>query len=276
MSINGGVKFFQRNFALLKDGASATASSNSEGVKYILSPVRWAKWFSVGSSDATEETITITFSGSKTIDRLFLLGINLKEFDVKYFNGLSYVDFSNVVGINGVEKSTINEVDFSFDSAYYEFDQVTTSQVQIKARKTQSPNEEKMITTFLATKEIGTLQGFPKVSSSLSNNEKKSKALSQRAVIQKTYETVSIKLGFKTHPFQNDLDIMEELFESIESYLIWPCGGRTGSDYFRIEQKAWRLDDVYQVQNQGKFKSDYEKNIYTNGFNKSVTFEESI
>jgi len=276
MSVTGGVKFFQKNFALLKDGASATASSNDDGVQYILSPVRWAKWISVGSSDATEETITITFPGSKTINRLFLLGINLKEFDVKYFNGLSFVDFTNVIGVNGVESTSINETDFALDSAYYEFNQVTTSQVQIKARTTQVADEEKMITTFIATQEIGTLLGYPKVSSTLSNNEKRSKALSQRAVIQKTYERVSIKLAFKTHPFQNDLDIMENLFESIDSYLIWPCGGRSGSDYFRIEQKAWRLDDVYQVQNRGKFKSDYEKNIYTNGFNKSVTFEESV
>lgn len=276
MSVTGGIKFFKRNFSLLKDGATATASSNTEGVKYLLSPVRYAKWISVGSSDATEETITITFPSSKTIDRLFLLGFNLKEFDVKYFDGLSFVDFSNVIGVNGVEQSTINETNFSFDSAYYEFDSVTTSQVQIKARKTQVADEEKMITTFVSTMEIGTLEGYPSISSSLSNNEKRSKALSQRFVIQKTYETVSFQLGFKTHPFQNDLNIMEELFESIDSYLIFPCGGRTGSQYFKIDQKAWRLDDLFQVQNRGKFQSNFEKNIYTNGFNKSVTFEESV
>lgn len=276
MSVTGGVKFFQRNFALLKDGSTATASSNDEGVQYILSPVKWAKWFSVGSSDATEETITITLSGSKTIDRIFILGINLKEFDVKYFDGLSFVDFANVVGVNGVESASISETNFVLDSAYYEFDEVTTSQIQIKARTTQVANEEKEITTFITSKEIGTLLGYPKVASSVSNNEKTSKALSQREVVQKTYERVKFKLTFKTHPFQEDLDTMETLFESIDSYLIWPCGGRTGSDYFKIEQKAWRLDDIYNVQNKGRMKSDFTKNIYTAGFDKSVTFVENI
>ena len=113
MSINGGVKFFKRNFALLKDGATASATSNTEGIQYILSPVRWARWFSVGSSDATEEIINVTLPSTKTIDRIFLLDINLKEFDIKYFDGLVFQDFTNVIGVNGEESANILEDDYS-------------------------------------------------------------------------------------------------------------------------------------------------------------------
>lgn len=276
MSVSGGVKFFRRNFALFSDGASVTATTNEDGAKFILSSSTFARWFSVNSNDDTEEILTITFSNQKTINRIMMLDINLKEFDVKYFDGLEFVDFDNIIGVNSNESQSINEDSFELSSAYFEFDQVTTSQVQIRARKTQEPNEEKKITTFIATQEIGTLLGYPKVASSLSNNEKSSKALSQRSVIQKTYERIKIKLTFKTHPFQEDLNTIEELFDSIDSYLIWPCGGRTGREFFKINQKAWRLEDIYNVQNQGVMKSDFTKNIYTAGFDKSITFVESI
>ena len=276
MAVTGGVKFFERSLSLLKDGASATASSNTEGANFLLTPVRYAKWSSVGSDDLTEETITITLSGTKTFNRILLAGINLKEFDVKYSSGGGFVDFANVIGVNGQTSATINETDFAFDSAYYEFDSVTTNQIQIKARTTQTAKQEKEITTAHVMNEIGTLSGYPKVTAEVSNNEKKSTALSQRRVVQKTYERSRFKLAFKTHPFQGDLDIMETIFDSIDSYLIYPCGGRTGTDYFKVAQKNWRLDDVFNVQNTGKMKTEYDKNIYTLGFNKSVTFEESI
>ena len=274
--INGAVKFFEQNYALFRDGASASASSNNDAAKFMLDISRYTQWESLGSNDLTTETITRTLKFSKLIDRLFLVDMNLKEFSVKYDNGGSFVDFTNVVGVNGISTTGITETAYANDTGYYEFDAVTTSQIQITCLKTQVANAQKYITGFIATEEIGTLEGFPRVQPDSNRNETKAKALSRRLVVQKTYETNRVKITFKTHPYQNDLDIIESLFNREDPYLVYPCGGRAGSQYFRVKQKNWRLKDVYNVQILGRLKNEFEKGVYILGFNKSITMEEHI
>lgn len=276
MAINGGVKFFEQDYALFRLGATATASSNGDSINFILDVNRYTRWESVGSSDATTETIEVTLNGEQTINRIFLLGFNFKAFSVKYFNGATFVDFANVIGVNGVTKSGINETNYNDNSAYYEFDSVTTSRLEITCDKTQVANAQKFLNNFVATAEIGTFSGYPRVQPRSDRNETKARSLSRKYVIQKTYETTKIKINFKTHPFQNDLDILDALFNREEPFLIYPCGGRSGENFFRINQKSWRLEDLFNVQLAGQMRNDYEKGVYTLGFNKSITFEEHV
>lgn len=274
--IKGGVKFFDINYALFKFGTTASASSNDEGINSILDVSRYTQWESVGSNDLTTETITINFPRGLDIDRLFLVDMNFKEFNVKYYDGLSFVDFTNIVGVNGVEYATITETIFAEDTAYYEFDSVNTTSIQIQVTKTQSANAQKALTQFIATQEIGTMEGFPRLRPDSNRNETKAKALSRRYVVQKTYETNRIKLTFKTHPFQNDVDICENLFNREEPFLVWPCGGRTGEQFFKISMMNWRLKDIYNMQLTGRMKNEFERGVYLLGFNKSLTFEEHV
>jgi len=276
MAVTGGVKFFDKSRALFKDGASATATSNDDSVKNILSVNRFTQWESIASDDTITETIIVTFKSSKTIDRIFLVDMNFKEFTVKYHNGAIFVDFTNVIGVNGALTANIAETIYDKDTAYYEFDSVTTGSIEITCLKTQVVDAQKFLTNFFATVELGTFTGFPRVQPTSTRNETKTKALSRRFVIQKTYETRAIKINFKTHPFQNDLDIAEALFDREEPFLVWPCGGREGTDFFRIEQDVWRLNDVLNMQILGKNKNDYEKGVYVLGFNKSLSMEEHV
>jgi len=275
-TINGGVKFFEKNYALLRDGANASASSNEDAIKFILDISRYTQYESLGSNDLTTETITVNFKTAKLIDRLFLVDMNFKEFSIKYLNGGGFIDFTNVVGVNGVETTGINETAFTYNTAFYQFDEVTTSSIQVTCLKTQIADVQKYLTQLIATKELGTFEGFPRVQPDSNRNETKAKSLSRRLVVQKTYETNRVKITFKTHPFQNDIDIVETLFDREEPFLVYPCGGRTGSKYFKVEQKNWRLQDIYNVQTLGRLKNGWEKGVYTLGFNKSIMMEEHI
>jgi hypothetical protein len=202
--------------------------------------------------------------------------MNFKEFSVKYWNGSSFVDFTNVIGVNGEAKSGINETDYAYSTGYYEFDSVSSSQFQITCVKTQTANEQKYLTQFIATLEIGTFSGFPRVSPESNRNETKAKMLSRKYLVQKTYETNRIRINFKTHPYQNDLDIIDTIFDREDPFLVYPCGGRTGEQYFKVSQKNWRLDDIYNMQLTGRMKNEYEKGVYLLGFNKSIILEEHI
>jgi len=126
MAITGGIKFFDKNKADSLTGAMAIASSGDPSAGFILDRNNFTVWRSVGSDDTTTETITVTLSSSQTFNRLFLLRHNFKEFTVKYWNGFSFVNFVNVVGINGIATSGISETVYALGSSYYEFDSVTT------------------------------------------------------------------------------------------------------------------------------------------------------
>ncbi len=274
--INGGVKFFDENFALFKEGGDATATSNNDAIRSILDVSRYTQWESIGSNDLTTETIVVSLPFAKEIDSLFLVDMNFKEFTVKYNSGGMFVDFANVYGINDESKGTINETDFSRDTAFYQFDAVTTDQIEIKVTKTQVANEQKYLGQFIMSEEIGTFEGFPRVQPESNRNETKARSLSRRIVAQKTYETNKIKINFKSHPFENDIAIINELFDREDPFLIYPCGGRAGTQYFKMEQKNWRLRDIYNVQILGRLKNEWEKGVYLLGAKKSVTFEEHI
>lgn len=274
--VNGGCKFFNINYALFKNGGSATASSNSDTANSILDISIYTQWISNASNDLTTETITISLGNDYAIDRLILADFNFKEFTIKYNNGSSFVDFSNVIGVNGATSAIISETAYSYDSAYYEFDEVTTDEIQIMVTKTQVADAQKELTTFIATKEIGTFEGFPRIRPDAQRNEQKSLVLSKKYIVQKTYETNRIKMTFKTHPFQNDLDIVENIFDREEPFLVYPCGGRIGANYFKVDMKAWGLKDIFNMQLVGRIKNEFEKGVYLLGFNKSLTFEEHV
>lgn len=274
--ITGAVKFFNENFALFKNGTTATASTNEDSINSILDISRYTQWESLGSNDTITETIVVTFKFEKTIDTIALLDMNFKEFEVQYWNGSSYSPFTNVYGVNNEAKSGISETDYSYDTGFYQFDPVSTLRIQITCLKTQTENAEKVLTQILSTFEIGTFQGFPRVQPESNRNETKAKALSRRYLVQKTYETTKVKITFKTHPFQNDIDIVQALFDREDPFFVYPCGGVTGADKFKIEQNNWRLKDLYNVQLTGKIKNEFEKGVYLLGVNKTITMEEHV
>lgn len=275
--INGGCKFFYKAMNLFKDGTTIdSASSNPDGAKYILDTNQYTQWESISSNDLTEESIVITLPSAKTINRLFMTDFNFKDFDVMYWNGSAWADFANVIGINGEAFTGVSSTAYSMASGYFEFDTVVTSEVRIRVRKTQVADAQKYLTNFLLTKEIGTFTGFPRIEPNSNRNEEKIKAMSGKFLVQKGFDTTQIKITFKTHPYQADIDIVTALYESEDPFLVYPCGGRTGTTYFKISTRSWAVDAIFNMQLVGKVADKFEKGVYTLGVSNSITLEEHI
>jgi hypothetical protein len=230
--------------------------------------------YSSGSDDTTTETITITFP-SATIDRVFLIDTNFKEFTVKYDVSGTPTDFTNVVGLDG-SQSVIAETTYARDTAYYEFDAVTTTGITITATKTQTADEEKSLERFYCTEEIGTLTGFPLVSAeALNQNINKQKTLSGNLNVQNRLETFEATLKFKNYPsIQNDYDILLDIHRRPESFLVWLCGGKFG-DNFSMTRQNWELKNVYNVKAIAKLATKWNKGIYLAGFSGNVKLQQS-
>lgn len=272
--ILGGVKFFAKNKALFRDGNTASASSNDTAAKLMLDISKYTRWESLASNDLTTEAITINFSSAKTLDRLIFTEHNLKAFTITYNSG---TEFTNVNNLDGDIVGGIAETDYNLDTAYYRFDSVSVSSIVISATTAQVVDAQKYITQFIATAELGTLAGFPRIQNVQHNrNIKGSKALSGKNVIQKGYETTTFRINFKTYPVQLDIDLVEDLHESEDSFLVWLCGGRYGTDYFTIDQRGWRLRDLYNMQISRPLGANYAKGIYQNGVNTRLALVEVI
>ena len=257
MTISGGIKFLEKSSSLFKDGSTIVASSADGAADNILSMNRELRWDSVGSNDATTETLTITLP-SATIDRIFIVSHNLKDFSITYGAGSN--SFTNVVGVDG-SKSGIVETTFAENTSYYEFDAVTTTQINILANTTQVANAEKFITIFISTEELGTFVGFPQVSPDINSNAKRVRVQSGKFITQKNFETFGATIASE-HTEQTDIDLMNTVYERQNPFLIWLCGGKFGTSNFSVDFKNWRLQDVYQVQTFGNMRTSFRSNIY--------------
>lgn len=278
MAISGGIKFFSKSKCLLVDEASCVASTGEVVEDYILDNNRISYWNSVESDDTITETLTVTFN-SATIDRLFLVDHNFKEYTVKYWNGASYVNFTSVVGITGSLGGGISETTFSENTSYYEFASVTTTRVQVSVLKTQTANQEKTLNQIIVTEELGTLEGYPDVDKiKIDRNIVKTKMLSGKSRIVSGYESVSFSLKFAKYPssLEDDLDLIFTLWDTFDPILVWLCGGRYGSTYFRYQVRTFRLQDVYQMKISNTMPVGYYKNIYRSQLEMDVQFEEHV
>jgi hypothetical protein len=280
MSITGGVKFFKKSMSLLVDGASMTASSGDDSSAYALDQNPSTYWRSVSSTDAVTETLTVTFSENKTINRLILSDINFKEFTVKYDLAGTWTNFTSVFGMDG-SKANISETVFADDCAYYEFDSVTTGKIQITCLKTQVVNAQKYVSQIIATSELGTFQGYPEISEvEMDRNAKIVKTISGKYSIQKGDETASFDIAFKGYPsastYNVDVGLALVLHDLDSPFLVWLCGGRRGTNYFRYTLRGFRLKDIFQMQITKSLKLKYSDNVYVNQLNAKMTLEEVI
>lgn len=278
MAITGGSKFFLKSKNL--DATIVSSSGDASSLNAIdLNPQTY--WRSVSSSDAVTETITVTFNGMKTIDRIFLVDTNAKEFTIKYDVSGMWTDFSSVIGLDGA-KASIAETAFSDNVAYYEFAEVTTGSIQINILKTQVANAEKYISQIICTSEIGTFVGYPEWNKiKLDRNERSKKTVSGKYSIIKSNETFEYQISMKNYPssavYNVDIDLIMTLHDAEEEFIVWPCGGRRGTNYFRYTIRGFRLKDLKQVQMFRDLNINYVDNVYINPIDVgSITLVEHI
>lgn len=275
----GQAKFFKKSKCLFADGTTVTTTSSVGTGQLALDRNPISYWRSVGSDDLTTETITITFLSAMLIDRIFLVDHNFKEFNIKYDVAGVWTNFAAVVGLDGSLGSGISETTFADNTAYYEFTPVTTTGIQIQVTKTQVADAQKYISQIIATEELGTLLGFPKIKGTvIDRNLRKKEVLSGKVLIQKSEESFKINLDFDDYPgsYSDDVDLIFSLQDREDNFIIWMCGGRRGTQYFRTQMPGYRLKDVYTVQLAAPLDPIYGKNIYKGTINFTAKFEEAV
>lgn len=272
MTISGGIKFFNKSFCDISiDEVNLVVSSGGSVKDAIRDRKNTTKWSSLGSNDATTETIEIDFGEIKTIDRLILIKNNLKAFNVQYHNGSSYTDFSSVVTKEGTQAS-ITETANTKTTNYYEFASVSTQYIKITMTTTQTTNDEKYIYQVIATSELGAFTGYPVFNRSFSPIVSRKTTLSGKTRASVFGEMFECSLSFNGYPTALDHALVLRLWENSEEFLIYPCGGN--EDQFRFKTKGDRLEDLWLVTITNDWSPNYVENVYCLPLNYSLNLTE--
>lgn len=278
-----GVMFFSENLITIEGGSAASALvSGDDSVQSILDRNPDTYWRSVDSDDTTEERIIIEFPTLYDISALFLIGMNFKEFKVRWQTFIvgTWNEFTNVTGVGGA-KSGVNETTYAYDTGYYTFDSVNTAAIEIKCLKTQVADAEKFLSqVFVVESRLGQLSGYPNVTVHNDRASKVRTAISGRRIISKSRELLHADLTFDNYPtaseYVADVELIYSLFHRDKPFLVWLCGGAVGSTAFKHTLRGFRLRDVVQMQIENVIDATYNENIYIAQANLEVNLVEHI
>jgi hypothetical protein len=272
MAVSGGIKFFEKSKCDIDvDACSVAVSSGSTVKDNIRDRKNTTRWVSVSSNDTTTETITVDFGSAQTINRLVLVKNNFKAFNVQYWNGSAYTDFASVVTKEGTQ-ATVTETANAKTTNYYEFTAVSTQYIKVSITSTQTVNAQKYLYQLIATKESGTLTGFPKHEREFVPITSKKTTLSGKPKYSIFGEQYSCNLGFNFYPTAADHTIILALWEGLTEFIIYPCGGN--EDQFRFKTKGDRLEDIFLVFFDSGFAPNYVENVYVLPLNYNIRLVE--
>lgn len=234
-------------------------------VEYMRNRNLTSAWLTTGSTDAANTEILCNISDSAQIDDFFLVGHNLKDFDVDYWNGVAWVNLAEVLN---------NTSDFY----HLEIPQsLLTDKVRITVYATITADEDKRITRLIITDrvELGEFKSWPVIERSRQKVvRKKNTMLSGRKKFSPSTGGFSVTLKWKMLTYQEDVDIIEYMYLSLKGVMIWLSGG--DEDQFRFNQRGYRNQDFYIVQPDSDLINAPKLGIYSNGVPMSMPLEEVV
>ena len=244
---NTNAKVLEKNQGLLID--STITPSTGSGEDNIFDNSRSTFWISSGSDDTTDETLTIVFTQSITFDRIILSG-NIKALKIEY--GSSPTAFTNVYSNNkqsltGIDYNYTSDTLTGYEGYFFEFDSVTSDEIKITMKKTNTADQEKQVYQVYIGSEIGTFT--EDITSSPNSFNAVSSAKNQIELLKSNGGTYSIdrsdKYQVEMELFElwetDDQDIYYSMIDTRE-ITFYPCGGSTN-----YTQRGWRIQDFYTV-----------------------------
>ena len=295
MTINGRPKIFDLSKALIANGDSVVCSSGTTSQNNMLDFDKATYWESIDSDDSTTETITITFNETVELDRLLIVNHNFEDYtvtpvtsgtiddsdgdpiesDSDYLEdeGGSLIPFINVISLlSSTAQTGISETGYSLNNSYYEFTPIDCIGLVISISKAQELNDladqEKYCFNVIPTKEIGTFENYPVLSSNdyqvIANQ-----TINRLGRIRKLNPVFSASLNIDVGNSQNDIELLATLDSRENDFIFWANGGNlteneSTSPYYRFSFKPYRLQDFYRCNIPASNLPSFLLNIYSN------------
>lgn len=257
-----GIRFFEMSFAdANRLEATTEVTNNNQNVTSMINRDDFQHWESSGSNDSDTIDITCDFGRSRQIDSLLLTENNFKEFTFyRKDGGGSWV---------AIASETTNT-----DTTYFKkFTAVNTQEVKLSITKTMTADAEKSLRDFIVTKDLGQLEGYPKVRFDNLQNQKRKTMVNgkQKSVLSGFRREVTLQ--FRDHVGADDRAIVATLGEKTEPVLVWPCGG--DASQFAYNDVGYRLKDIILANLDRGNSHEFTKNLYFSGLRTNLKFVEA-
>lgn len=252
VSITGMAKILYKNYLLGVNLSGITVSTGT--ASFLNDNDRDTSWSSVGSNDAVTESIEITFLSAQSINRIMAITMNWKQYTCQYWNGSSYVDFTNVYSKKADTVTTgISSTTNTDTTRYWEFDTVSTLKVKFTITKTISANQDKTCVEIYVGKEIGTFIDDP---TSKPNDVDMYFEQGDKTIELSNMGVYQILSGKKFRCKWK----LKAVAETVDRATVASMLGLNecavllcGADGTQYDEEAWRLQDLYNCVVKGDF-----------------------
>ena len=260
-----GVKFFKKNkidldftdaFITITDGVAT--NDGQDFADFLRNRDNTSGWMTTDSTDAANTEIEANLGApgnAKDLDKIILVNHNFKAFTIQYWDDILLVWTAFVPAINETV-NTDTTTEFTFAS-------VNTSKIKIVIDSTQIVDDDKRMTQLIMTELIGELITQPIIQPKIDRSRKVTKFLSGRVFVTRSVPSFEVKIKMNNVTSDADLTLVETLFASFESFLVWLSGGDIAQfDSLRI---GYRLEDFYLVNVDAEYMPQYEESRWKFG-----------
>lgn len=266
------IKFYQKNIIDIDNDnvtitvTDTTATNNGQAyVDFMRNRKNTSSWRTTGSNDAANTRLDFELGDNYQVDRLLIIGHNLKAFTIQYWNGLTYVDFS----------IPISETTNSDGTTEFIFDEITTDKVRLIITGTQTADDDKLIKQFLVLKSVGQFSGWPQIKKPVSSrNKRRTRLLSGKTHITTQVGFFSCTLSVENWNIDADMDIVETLYFSPQGILMWINAG--DNTQFSRTHIGYRGEDIYLISPVDEYTPEFFSYYYKTGVTIDIKLEEVV
>ena len=255
----GKIKVFEKNkldlsytaATITVTDAVATDAGN-DYVDYVRDRSNYTGHGTTGSTDAANTRYDADTVDQHQIDTLILANMNFLAYTIQYHNGSAYTDFNPAINVSANTKRT----------KLHQFDEVTANLFRMIITGTMTANDDKSLSQWILTKEVGTFNAQPNIEKVLFNEDKKiTKMLSSRAHIARKSAGLGVKLTFPPNKHPGDLLLIADLYSTLEGRLI----SLAGFDELEANVTGFRTQDFYLMAAENNFDTKFHMGRFANG-----------
>lgn len=241
-------------------------NSGQDYVNFMRNRNNRSAWMTTGSTDAALTTLNISLGDVKGISNIMLVGHNLKNYTIKYRQGLgTFLNFSTTIAPTNDANST----------TYYSFDEVQATEIEIVINGTQVADADKMIKQLIITEMLGQFEGWPQVRNpEFGTNKKVTQMLSGKSRVVEMLESFRCTLDVRHWRKAADIALIEQIYFLREGVLMW-INSDTPTQFF-TDVRGYRKEDIFLVRPLDAYSPEFVSGIYQNGLAQSIKLGEVI
>lgn len=231
-----------------------TSGTGESFAHYLYNRNNTSAWMTTASADIGLTQLDIDFGQGYDLSDIILVKHNFKAYTIQYWNGSAYVDFS----------TAISETTNLIETTRHTFTTVETQKIRLIIQGTMIADADKVMRQLLCCTLHGQLNGWPEIKKPThGTNKKKNTMISGKYNIVEGTGAFQCNLTVSSLSSAADIAILEELYTSRTSKLLWLCGG--DESQFNYASKGYRLEDFYLVRPLGDYSPELYKSIYSSG-----------